>query len=259
MANCAYNRIRFECYCLSIKFRPTGGVYCSFFLSIYFGTSPPTILSDFQSVNFMATRQVLKFYQDPLELLWIACARQLGIEIVRDDEVFASWDGRGTLRIGLDSLDSDDSLAQMILHELCHAIVEGPGGYDQPDWGLNESPAKSRVHEFAALRLQAALADEFGLRHFFSATTDFHEYYQALSTSPLDEQNDPKHNYRIIRPVTPDEDLAALQLARKGYSDWERSNWKKPMEAALQATRKIFDFVNEIAPADSLWKAIPGT
>ena len=39
---------------------------------------------------------------------------------------YATTNGRGVIGIGeRDTLDGDDCLAQLILHELCHALVQG--------------------------------------------------------------------------------------------------------------------------------------
>ena len=115
----------------------------------------------------------------------------------------ASWNGAGVLTIGTpETLDPDDSLAQMILHETCHALCEGPESLQKMDWGLdNSSPAK-RVHEHACLRLQAALADQYGLRAFFAATTMFRAYYDRLPSEPLAPSDDPAESalHRLARP-----------------------------------------------------------
>lgn len=79
-------------------------------------------------------------YHDPLALIWLRCAERIGFRVRRTPEVYASADGRGTISIGTDEiLDPDDSLAQMIFHELCHALVEGEAGWRQPDWGLGNA------------------------------------------------------------------------------------------------------------------------
>ena len=80
-------------------------------------------------------REIVHHYQDPIDTIWLRMAKELGIEVVRDDTVFASWNGNGVLTIGSSkSLDPDDCLAQMILHELSHAITEGEGSWSRPDW-----------------------------------------------------------------------------------------------------------------------------
>ncbi|NLY95693.1 MAG: YkgJ family cysteine cluster protein, partial [Myxococcales bacterium] len=62
-------------------------------------------------------------YVDPLDAIWLAVARAFGLRVERSDEVYASTDGEGTLTLGTrETLDPDDCLAQMIFHELCHAL-----------------------------------------------------------------------------------------------------------------------------------------
>ena len=179
-------------------------------------------------------------YQDPLELVWIAAARQWGMHVVRDATVFASWDGDGTLKIGTpETLDPDDSVAQMILHELCHALVEGPAAFRLPDWGLDIHDPSQRVHEHACLRLQAALADRYGLRHFLAATTNFRKYYDALPDRPLEECGDP-----------------AVPLAGAGWRRAQRDPWSNPLDTALQATADIAKRVLPLAPDDPLWRRV---
>ena len=72
-------------------------------------------------------RTILSEYQDPVDLIWLQTCRRWGWQIDRSNQVFAAWNGKGTLTIGTsETLDADDSLAQLILHEFCHAMVEGP-------------------------------------------------------------------------------------------------------------------------------------
>jgi len=182
-------------------------------------------------------RDVQTTYADPLEVLWVETARQFGMRIERDSTVFASWNGRGVLRIGVaESLDPDDSLAQMIFHEICHGLVEGPEAFDRPDWGLQIDNPVHRVREHACLRLQAALADRHGLRELLAATTNFRKYYDTLSCEPLDSDTDP-----------------AARIARHG---WDRANtgaWSAPLDHALRMTAQIAAAVGSVAPQDSLW------
>lgn len=200
----------------------------------------------------MTKRKVTRQYDDPLDLVWMQCARDVGISVVRDDEVFASWDGKGSLRIGLNELDADDCLAQLVLHELCHALIEGPEAFGLADWGLNDPPAP-RVHEFAALRLQATLADRFELRKFLSATTDFFEYYLALSENPLSERILTDHDFSCLRPLKAEEDEQAIEMASAAFDRWKNSNWRPAMESALRATRDILELIRPIAPANSVF------
>ncbi len=183
-------------------------------------------------------RTIQQTYQDPIDLIWINAADRIGIKIVRDDEVFAAWDGQGTLRIGTSqTLDPDDSLAQMILHELCHALVEGPQAYCKPDWGLDYDNLDDHCHEHACLRLQAKLADRYGLRKFFASTTDFRDYFEKIPADPLAPGND-----------------QAIELAAKGFHNLNESNWLKPIHEALQQTSMIADILKPIAKEDSIWK-----
>lgn len=176
-------------------------------------------------------------YQDPLELIWIRTAAELGIRVERDSTVFASWDGAGVLRIGMpETLDADDSSAQMILHEMCHALVQGPDAFPLPDWGLDIRDPTQRVREHACLRLQAALADRYKLREFFAATTMFRDYYDRLPDDPLADGGDP-----------------AVELAAAGWQRARHGPWSEPLDRALRLTAAIAELISEVAPADSLW------
>ena len=62
-----------------------------------------------------------------IEAIWIGAARELGWSIERTQAAYASSDGQGRLLIGVDAvLDADDSVAQLIFHELCHDLVQRP-------------------------------------------------------------------------------------------------------------------------------------
>ena len=184
-------------------------------------------------------RTISKKYSDPLDLVWIHAAQQIGMKVIRDPEVFASWDGKGSLRIGAaETLDPDDSLAQMIFHEVCHALVEGPESFDQEDWGLDPDVEAGAVHEHACLRLQTALSDRYELRAFFAATTDFRKYFDQIGSTPLDESGDP-----------------AIALAKEAFQRATQGPWSGALDTALQQTRSIADIVMNVAPADSLWSA----
>ncbi|MCP4172159.1 MAG: hypothetical protein GY758_15450 [Fuerstiella sp.] len=182
-------------------------------------------------------RTIQSVYRDPLELIWTEAARKFGMTIERDPAVFASWDGSGVLKIGVpETLDADDSLAQMIFHEVCHALVEGPAAIHKPDWGLQIDNPAHRVREHACLRLQAALAGQFGLRELLAATTNFRKYYDALPDNPLHGDNDP-----------------AAAIARRGWNDAKTGAWATPLEDALRMTSQIAAAVAAVAPANSLW------
>jgi len=131
----------------------------------------------------IATRR----YQDPLARVWLACAEQIGFRVKRTTETYASSDGRGTLLIADESIfDPDDSLAQMIFHELCHALIEGDVGETREDWGLSYGIGNNPWREHACLRLQAYLASGVGLRDFFAPTTDFRvTFWHSLPEDPF--------------------------------------------------------------------------
>jgi hypothetical protein len=132
-------------------------------------------------------RMPLHRYEDPLARVWRTCAERTGFRIERSPDVYASTDGLGTLFIGTDEiLDPDDSLAQMILHELCHALVEGEEGERLPDWGLDNTTGRHTWRERACLRLQAYLTAAVGLRQFFAPTTDFRvSFWNSLPDDPF--------------------------------------------------------------------------
>ena len=132
-------------------------------------------------------RQPTHYYDDPLSRVWIACAEAVGFRIVRTPDAYASTDGRGTILIAVDGMfDPDDSLAQMILHELCHALVEGEDRESKIDWGIGRAIGKNPWREYACLRLQAYLAGRVGLRDFFAPTTDFRvSFWNSLPDDPF--------------------------------------------------------------------------
>ena len=89
---------------------------------------------------------------DPLDVVWLATARRLGLRVGRSSDCYAATDGTGALALGsADTLDADDCLAQMVLHEICHWLVQGPGAIAEPDWGLDNASSRDLAREFAAL------------------------------------------------------------------------------------------------------------
>jgi hypothetical protein len=184
-------------------------------------------------------RSIAHRYDDPLSLVWLRTARQLGIEVARSREVFASWDGAGTLTLGADEdLDDDDCLAQMILHELCHALVEGEVSHEQTDWGLDNTDDRDATREFATLRLQAALLAPHGLRRMLAVTTDWRAAYDAL---PLD-------------PLAGDDE--ATRLARAGWRRATDGPWAGPLRAALTATAALAETTRAFTTEGSLWALV---
>jgi len=116
----------------------------------------------------------------------MAAAHKIGLRVERTADAFAHSDGKGGLHIATQShFDEDDCLAQMIFHELCHSLVEGPDAFETPDWGLDNTAHQDDFREHAALRVQAVLARRFGLRDVLGPTTDFRSFYDALGADPL--------------------------------------------------------------------------
>lgn len=173
-------------------------------------------------------------YQDPADLIWLHAAQAIGWKVLRSTEVFASFDGVDTLRIStVEDFDPDDCLAQMILHEICHALVQGPENLHKPDFGMENIDDSDLLAEHACHRLQATLLDPWGLRLALSPTTDHRPYYLAL-------------------PVWPcrGEDEAALR-ARAGLKRAKEGPWAGILTTALSQTAALADTVRHIP--GSLW------
>jgi hypothetical protein len=163
--------------------------------------------------------------QPSIEAIWIAAAAQLGLRVERVDTSYASTDGRGTIAIGVDSvLDGDDALAQLVFHELCHGLVEGPSRWSQPDWGLSNVDARDVVREHACLRVQIQLTEAHGLRELMAPTTEYRAYHDAVAGDPLLPADD-----------------AAAALARQAIEREESRPWLAALDAALAATRAALD------------------
>jgi hypothetical protein len=185
----------------------------------------------------VSARLVTQKYDDPLSLIWIATAKRLGYRVVRDDAVYASFDGKHTLTISTaDHFDADDNLGQMIFHELCHALVAGADGRQREDWGLENVDDRDIVQEHATNRLQAALAAQHGLRRFMATTTDYRAYYDSLPDNPLAPEDDP-----------------AIPIAQRAAHDAAQEPWASALQAALRATSDLADAVQPFADGASLW------
>jgi hypothetical protein len=178
-------------------------------------------------------------YRDPLDEIWLGLAARLGLLVERAPDAYAKVD-RGVLTIGTpETLDRDDCLAQMILHELCHALVEGEGAWTAPDWGLDNTSERDRPREEACLRTQAALLRPHGLRRVLAPTTDYRAFYDALPEDPLW----PRAEATCV--------LARLALARAA-----RPPVAPHLEAALAATAAIVRAARPFAAAGSILAAI---
>jgi Fe-S-cluster containining protein len=180
------------------------------------------------------TRTPTHRYVDPLALVWLGAAAKVGLTVERTDAAYAASDGKGRLRIGSDeTLDADDSLAQMIFHELCHALVAGPESFAAPDWGLDNVTDDDAWREHATLRLQLTLARRYGLHRFFAPTTDYRAtFWDALPADPLADRTDPSVVAAIV-----------------GLGRVDEPPWAPALEDALAATAAIVGVATGFAAA----------
>lgn len=124
---------------------------------------------------------------DVIDQTWLHIARQLGFEVHRTNAAYASSDGRGAIFIGAgETLDTDDCVAQLVFHELCHALIQGEANLNKVDWGLENTDVRDISREYAALRLQAHLADLEGVRALMPPTTQWRPYYEDLPANALE-------------------------------------------------------------------------
>ena len=212
-------------------------------------------------------RRVITRYVDPIEVIWVECASSLGWRVIRSGEAFASWDGANTLTLGRGvDLDADDHLGQMILHEVCHALIEGPSGWGQTDWGLCNIDARHLDRELACHRLQAFWADQVSLRGLFAVTTDWRLYYDVLPSAALDPLSTLDlerwcQSWSLTLHDASALDLRAQELARIGLIRAQTVGWERALRRALRDTRSIAHlmshYVSAAEPRDenhsSLW------
>lgn len=213
-------------------------------------------------------RQVTSRYRDPLEVLWLACAARLGWRVIRSGEVFASWDGERILTLGRDAdLDDDDHCAQMVLHEICHALIEGPRGWRLVDWGLSNFNAQDLDRELGCLRLQAYWASSVRLRGFFAATTDWRAYYDLIPIDPLRSLNTSElmswcEMWGLDLESARGLDERATALAQVGLRRASELDWTPHLQCALEGTAALAQIVaphihqldvSEASEARDLW------
>jgi hypothetical protein len=173
------------------------------------------------------SREVSHRYVDPLAQVWIGAAGRIGLRIVRTPDAYAHTDGRGTLALAIDSeLDADDSLGQMIFHELCHSLVEGEASFAEPDWGLDNTGPEHDYREHACLRIQWLLTGRHGLRTVFAPTTDFRAFWNGLANTTSGD-------------VLADRTDPSVQLAIAGLRRAAQPPWSPALEEALVATARI--------------------
>lgn len=186
-------------------------------------------------------RTVRRRYVDPLDAVWFRAATDVGLHVVRAPDAFASTDGQGQLLLGTpETLDADDCLAQMIFHELCHALVQGPASFAEVDWGLDNETERDVVREHACLRVQAALLAPLDLRVAFAPTTDFRVWYDALPDDPLEGP--------------PDD--ASIPLAKEALARVDTPPWAPHLRRALDASARIVAAVRD-AGGDVLTGELP--
>ncbi len=182
------------------------------------------------------SRELRHCYRDPLSEVWLAAAYRIGLRVQRCEDAFAHSDGKGTIHIASSAhLDADDCLAQMIFHELCHSLIEGPDSFAREDWGLDNSSHHDDEREHATLRLQACLAARYGLRELLAPTTDFRSFFDALGRDPLADRSD-----------------HSVQLAIMGLRRSDTNPWWPHLGKALQSSADIAQIAAGWAAPSSL-------
>jgi hypothetical protein len=187
-------------------------------------------------------REVTHHYVDPLAEVWQGAARRIGLAVVRTPDAYAATDGRGTLAVGSDAtLDADDSLAQMIFHELCHSLIEGEDSFARPDWGMDNTGPDHDWREHACLRLQWVLAGRHGLQAVFAPTTEFRAFWNQLAGDVLADRDDP-----------------SVRAAIAGLHRVAKPPWGPALDDALAASAQIAAVAARFAPTAgpaprSLW------
>ena len=172
-------------------------------------------------------RPIRARYVDPVDLIWLSTARELGLTVRRHPDVYGMTEGDGILHLGVrESLDPDDSVAQMLLHEICHWITNGIESYEQRDWGFAMDEGLD-LREHACQRLQCHLADSVGLRDMLGATGEFRQYWDQIPkdpTQPLDDS---------------DWERSVCTIAKAAIARSQKAPFAQPLTKALQATAAI--------------------
>ena len=188
----------------------------------------------------MNPRPITHRYTDPVDQIWLDTARHIGLRVVRSSSAYAATDGDRTVSIAeAGALDADDCLAQMIFHELCHSLVEGPEAFDRADWGLDNTSERDVFREQACLRVQALLSLRHGLRRVLAPTTEFREFYDSLDADPLSDRS---------------EDSTALAILAARRAD--EPPWAPHLARALEATAAIAREAAAFAAPDHLWSQL---
>ena len=177
-------------------------------------------------------------YLDPVDAIWLTVASRIGFAVQRSPTAYASVQD-GVISIGEPkSLDPDDCLAQMVLHELCHSLIEGRPGLELTDWGLDNTSTKDEVREHACLRLQASLTDAYGLRYVLAPTTEHRAYYDSLPDDALA----PAPSDRLTDPT--------VELAREGLRRAAEPPWAPHLRQGLEVTAEVLKVVRDFGGAD---------
>lgn len=181
-------------------------------------------------------RPIHSRYVDPYEAIWLATARRLGLRIRRDPAVFSMTDGEGLLALApRDDLDPDDTLAQQVLHEICHWVVAGAESVHQRDWGYDLEVPLDDPGEFACLRLQLWWTRPHGLQGLMAPTGLYRPYWERLADplTPLDDS-----------PV----EAEAVDRARQAIDRAQGDPWAEPLQRALMATARIREVLAGFLP-----------
>ena len=177
-------------------------------------------------------RPIESRYIDPCELIWLATAQRLGLHIRRSPLVFSATDGTGRLQLSTrDDLDEDDCLAQMLLHEICHWCTNGEDTHKDRDWGFAlDGPTDYREH--SALRLQAWIADQEGLRAMFGPTGVYRQYYDRIPADPFEPIDDSEW------------EKAVVGLAKEAIERIQSKPWQPHVLQAMKATAQLRAVIN---------------
>ena len=172
-------------------------------------------------------RPILSRYVDPVELIWLSTAKELGLTIRRNPSIFSATDGSGLLELGpRTDLDADDTLAQMVLHEICHWVTNGKDTFEERDWGF-PLDIELDPREHACLRLQAWWTGHHGLREVMAPTSSFRDYYNRIPDNPLEPMDDSEWELNVVG------------LAKEAIQRGQTDPWVGPVNRALEATRQV--------------------
>ena len=126
--------------------------------------------------------------------------------------------------------------------------MEGEDGEKKADWGIGYAIGNNPWREHAALRLQAYLAAQVGLRDFFAPTTDFRvSFWNALPADPFEAP--PETGGRRERSC-----VAARVAA------WRASlaRWSQPLNLALAASAAIAAATPAMVPSEASFPSPDG-